>query len=197
MNGELSALTLIKGENLIWSGRRSWESLIGNFIGLFIYIIVWFSIFSGFAPFAFIGVVIVIIGVVGIFLKRFMTEYAITNKRVHCKYGLIRRVATQAEHNKITDTALLQSFFGRFLNYGNVAINTAGGSHFEIVFIGIQNPKSVIAKVDNIREKFAGTQKQNDRIERIKDRYYTGEITKAQYEEAMKRIKEEIGEDAV
>ena len=204
-----SALTLAKGENVIWFGRRSLASLIGDFIALSIFIIVWLIILAGFAslpyrygismasPCALGGIVMLLIWVVLIFFKRLMTEYAITNKRVHCKYGLIKRVATQTEHAKITDTALAQNFLGRILNYGNVAINTAGGPHSEIVFIGIQDPKSIIAKVNNVRGKFADKQKEKDRIERIKDRYYTGEITKAQYGEAMKKIKEEIGEDIV
>lgn len=209
MNGEPSALTLTKGENVIWYGRRSWASLIGDFIALSIFIILWFISLVGISssPYgygygmagtcAFSGIIIILILILLIFLKRLMTEYVITNKRVHCKYGLIKRVASQAEHNKITDTSLRQSFFGRILNYGNVGINTAGGAHFEIAFIGIQDPKSIIAKVNNVRGKFTVKQKEKDRIERIKDRYYTGEITKAQYEEAMKKIKEEIGEDEV
>jgi uncharacterized membrane protein YdbT with pleckstrin-like domain len=203
MNEEPSALTLGKGEKVIWSGRRSWESLVGDFIALIIFIIIWFIGIAAmsFYPYgfgyaiaetcAFGGIIIILILILVIFLKRLMTEYVISNKRVHCKYGLIRRVATQAKYNKITDTALAQGFLGRILNYGNVVINTAGGTHFEIAFIGVQNPKSIIAKVNNVRGKFEDKQKEKDRVERIKDRYYTGEITKAQYEEAMKRIKEE------
>ena len=96
---------------------------------------------------------------------------------------MISRRANDANFDKITDTSLSQGTFGRILNYGDVGINTAGSIGYEITFRGISDPKSAIVKIQNMKDKYDKEGRKKDRIERLHDRYYIGEITKAEFEE--------------
>ena len=42
-----------------------------------------------------------------------------------------------------------------------------------------------------MKEKFSLESRKKERIERLQDRYYASEITKAQFEETVSKIKEE------
>jgi uncharacterized membrane protein YdbT with pleckstrin-like domain len=170
-----TGLTLSAGEEVLWYERRSWKSLWGWF--LLCILTIWL----------FVGIIFLLIAI-GI---RYGSEYAITNKRAYSRYGLIGRRANDANFDKITDTTFSQGTIGRILNYGDVGINTAGSIGYEIVFRGISDPKSAIVKVQNMKEKYGGEVKKKERIERLYDRYYTGEITREQFEEAKRKIEEE------
>jgi len=134
-----------------------------------------------------LGIIIIIIGI----LKRYSTEFAITNKRVYCRYGVIARTTAETELRKVTDTSLSQGFFGRLFNFGDVRINTAGSERFEIRFEGVTNPKYVVSKFQGLKEERDRTMAKDDRIAKLKDKLYLGEITEAQYEQAKRRIDEE------
>ena len=171
-----TGLTLSADEEVLWYERRSWKSLWGWF--LLCILTIW--LFG-------LGIFFLVIAI-GV---RYGSEYAITNKRAYSRYGLIGRAANDANFDKITDTSFSQGTIGRILNYGDVGVNTAGSIGYEIVFRGISDPKSAIIKVQNMKEKYAGEVKKKERIERLHDRYYTGEITKEQFEEAKRKIEEE------
>ena len=171
-----ASLTLTSGEEVLWYGKMSWESLWIWFL-LGILTILLFGI----------GILFFIIAIA----KRYSSEYTLTNKRVHSRQGLIARRANDANFDKITDTSLSQGTIGRILNYGDVGINTAGSIGYEVIFRGVSDPKQLLGRIQNMKEKFSLESRKKERIERLQDRYYASEITKAQFEETVSKIKEE------
>ena len=61
-------------------------------------------------------------------LDNWTSEYAITNKRVIIKVGLIRRRTVEMNISKIESINVDQSILGRILGYGDISIVGTGGT---------------------------------------------------------------------
>jgi uncharacterized membrane protein YdbT with pleckstrin-like domain len=69
---------------------------------------------------------------------RYSDEFAITNKRIIVKTGLISRKTLEMNLNKIESVNVDQSILGRMLGYGTITIIGTGGTREE--FPNISNP---------------------------------------------------------
>jgi len=61
-------------------------------------------------------------------IDRWTSEFAITNKRVIMKVGLIRRKALEMNLSKIESVNVDQTIMGRILGYGAITIIGTGGT---------------------------------------------------------------------
>ena len=61
-------------------------------------------------------------------VMHFTAEYAITNKRVLLKKGLVRRDSIEIMISKVESIKVQQTITGRIMNYGTVLISGTGGS---------------------------------------------------------------------
>jgi uncharacterized membrane protein YdbT with pleckstrin-like domain len=61
-------------------------------------------------------------------IERWTTEFAITNKRVINKAGLVERRTFEMNLNKIESVNVEQSILGRILGYGDIEIIGTGGT---------------------------------------------------------------------
>ena len=61
-------------------------------------------------------------------LDRYADEFAVTNKRVIVKTGLISRRTLEMNLNKIESVNVDQSIFGRLFGYGTITIIGTGGT---------------------------------------------------------------------
>lgn len=61
-------------------------------------------------------------------LDRWTSEFAITNRRVIIKTGLIARRTLEMNLEKIESVTVDQSILGRILGYGNIQIIGSGGT---------------------------------------------------------------------
>jgi uncharacterized membrane protein YdbT with pleckstrin-like domain len=71
-------------------------------------------------------------------LDRYSDEFAITNKRIIVKTGLISRKTLEMNLSKIESVNVDQSVLGRMLGYGTIRIIGTGGTREE--FPNISNP---------------------------------------------------------
>ncbi len=71
-------------------------------------------------------------------IARFSDEFAITNKRVIIKTGLIARHTLELNLTKIESVNINQSIWGRILGYGSIQLIGTGGTRE--TFINIKNP---------------------------------------------------------
>ena len=71
-------------------------------------------------------------------IDRYTDEFAITNKRVIIKTGLISRKTFEMNHSKIESVNVDQSILGRILGYGTISIVGSGGT--KEVFPNILKP---------------------------------------------------------
>jgi uncharacterized membrane protein YdbT with pleckstrin-like domain len=61
-------------------------------------------------------------------IERRTSEFAVTNKRVLIKTGLIRRHSLETLLGKIESIGVARSILGRILGFGTIVISGAGGS---------------------------------------------------------------------
>ena len=80
-------------------------------------------------------------------IKIYVSEYAITNKRVISKLGLIRRDIEEMNLQSIESVNLKQSITGRILNYGNIVISGRGSS--QVSFEQVDSPVEVRKKIQH------------------------------------------------
>ncbi len=71
-------------------------------------------------------------------IDKYTDEFAITNKRVIIKTGLISRKTFEMNHSKIESVNVDQSIIGRILGYGTIRIVGSGGT--KEVFPNIRKP---------------------------------------------------------
>lgn len=71
-------------------------------------------------------------------IDKYTDEFAITNKRVIIKTGLISRKTFEMNHSKIESVNVDQSILGRILGYGTIRIVGSGGT--KEVFPNISKP---------------------------------------------------------
>ena len=62
-------------------------------------------------------------------MDRYTDEFAITNKRVVIKTGLISRKTVELNLSKIESVNVDQTFMGRIFGFGNITIIGIGGTH--------------------------------------------------------------------
>ncbi len=61
-------------------------------------------------------------------IDRYADEFAVTNKRVMIKTGLINRKTFEMNHSKIESVNVDQGILGRILGYGTIRIVGSGGT---------------------------------------------------------------------
>ena len=71
-------------------------------------------------------------------IDKYTDEFAITNKRVIIKTGLISRKTFEMNHSKIESVNVDQGILGRILGYGTIRIVGSGGTRE--VFPNIRQP---------------------------------------------------------
>ncbi|HEY4881561.1 MAG TPA: PH domain-containing protein [Steroidobacteraceae bacterium] len=66
------------------------------------------------------------------------SEFAVTNKRVIIKVGVLRRRTVEMLNSKVEAVAVNQGILGRILGYGNIIVTGTGGTNE--AFNGISSP---------------------------------------------------------
>lgn len=132
---------LISGEAITYRGHLHWKvvfwpGVLALLLGSAGIYAVWRAKFSGVEAgtsnaMAIAGAVLILIGVVQLIaaqIKRASSEFAVTNKRVIVKLGLIKRDTVEMFLHKIESVSVDQSVAGRMLGYGSLALHGTGGT---------------------------------------------------------------------
>jgi uncharacterized membrane protein YdbT with pleckstrin-like domain len=84
------------------------------------------------------GVLALLAAIAGLsaLIRRTTTEFAITDRRVIYKTGILRRHTMEINRSKVETVGVDQSILGRILGYGTVVVRGTGGSFEPIPFIG-------------------------------------------------------------
>jgi len=124
-----------KNEVKFYEGNPTW---IGYWKGLIIGLILTF----------FLGIGIIILGLIA--LKRTSTKYAITDKRIIGRSGIISEDFKSITFKHVTSVGVRQGIIGKIFNFGNVIIDTAGSGHgVDFIWTYVKEP----IKVKNMIEK--------------------------------------------
>ncbi len=122
-----------KNEQILWRARQHWIVLAANFvINLFIFVAIIavavlagkIDLLSGISGWLLLALLIPICWFGWNLLQWWAEEYLVTTHRVVQTEGLINKHTKDSALEKINDITLNQSFMGRILGYGDLAIIT-------------------------------------------------------------------------
>ncbi|MCS7260919.1 MAG: PH domain-containing protein [Anaerolineae bacterium] len=124
---------LATGEYIVLATRKHWIVLLRHaFINLFPMLIlasgvVFLATSSDFLPI--LAALVILLLPIGrfifVFLRWWNEQYIVTNRRVIQTEGIITKRVIDSSLEKVNDVALIQSIWGRLLNYGDLEIMTA------------------------------------------------------------------------
>jgi uncharacterized membrane protein YdbT with pleckstrin-like domain len=86
--------------------------------------------------------------ILGGFLFRFSTRYAITNQRLTIRRGILSRHVQETRVERVQNVNTSQSVLDRVLRVGAVDFDTAGSDDSDFTFRGVANPERVVRAVD-------------------------------------------------
>jgi len=84
------------------------------------------------------------------YLRRMTSEFAVTNKRVLLKVGVLNTRSFELLLNKVEGIAVNQGLFGKLLNYGDIVVTGSGGT--QEPFRDIENPLRFRTAVQSVTD---------------------------------------------
>ncbi len=144
---------LIEGERVVYRTRLHW--LVFAMPILFTVVVLlpaaWFLFNSSGQPFAWVPLVITFLVLLPAFIKRQSSDFAVTNKRVMMKSGVMTTRSVELLLNKIEAIAVDQSLAGRMFGYGNIVVTGSGGTRE--AFSHIQSPLAFRRAVQSMSDE--------------------------------------------
>jgi uncharacterized membrane protein YdbT with pleckstrin-like domain len=120
---------LMPGEQIEYRANLHWLVFILPTLLFIAAIWLFFSLGGSIAKFlALILIVGALVTGLHAVIERMTSEFAVTNKRVLIKTGLIRRHSLETLLTKIESIGVAQSILGRILGFGTIVISGTGGS---------------------------------------------------------------------
>jgi uncharacterized membrane protein YdbT with pleckstrin-like domain len=132
------ANNLMKEERLILQTRIHWIVFLTPAILTFPTLMLLTNSARSGGTFAFILTLATALLWVNSILKYFTAEFAVTNKRIIAKKGLVSTSTNEILVSKIEAVNIEQSILGRILGYGSVIVTGSGGT--KEPFYNIKNP---------------------------------------------------------
>jgi uncharacterized membrane protein YdbT with pleckstrin-like domain len=149
-------MDLHPGEQIVFSGRPVWRSILSFYItgligsiviGVLVALI--FSTGAGVLAFLVLFALDVLVG----FVRRVSTKYTITNQRLRIQRGILAKHIQQTRIERVQNVNTNQTFVSRILRVGTVDFDTAGTDDSDFTFIGVGNPHEVVEAVDRAQRE--------------------------------------------
>lgn len=122
------------GEGVGYQASVHWVTYLHGLVWLLAAAIVWFALPTEWRDGLAMRAVVILIAAVGVYFlaqawfNQWITEIAVTNRRVIYKHGFISRTTAEMNMDKIESVKVDQSILGRMLDYGKVTILGTGAS---------------------------------------------------------------------
>lgn len=126
---------LMPGEEVILKAKLHWAMFvspaIGTGVGLLLFIVSVASSDDSSVGISCIAQLVLLLGLLTAAragTSYFTTEFAVTNKRVIAKTGLLRRRSLEMLLSKVESIGVSQPIMGRLFNYGTIVVAGTGGT---------------------------------------------------------------------
>jgi uncharacterized membrane protein YdbT with pleckstrin-like domain len=130
---------LLPGESITYRTTLHWKVYRWPvFITILAVPLVYYAFNSEHKPLAAVPVAVAVIAFFLAFLKRRSSEYAVTNKRVIVKEGVMQSRSVELLLGKVESITVTQGLAGKLFGYGEIVITGSGGT--KEPFSGIQAP---------------------------------------------------------
>jgi uncharacterized membrane protein YdbT with pleckstrin-like domain len=154
--------TLLGGEHIVFRTRLHWSMLVGPMFLLMVVALpltIWIA--SGaWRAYAWIPAALGVLAVLPALARRQSSEFAVTNKRVLFKVGVLDTRSVELLLGKIEAISVDQSLLGRMLGYGDIVVTGSGGTHEG--FTRIQAPLEFRRAVQSVSDPGEPGTKQKD-----------------------------------
>ncbi len=125
---------LMKDERVIYRAKLHWISFLYDIL----FAIVGLIVLRWSETAGFIILIIALLDSILLIIRIRAAEFAVTNKRVIIKVGVVSRHTLELLLTKIESTSVDQGILGSILNYGDITIIGTGGT--KETFTSISNP---------------------------------------------------------
>jgi uncharacterized membrane protein YdbT with pleckstrin-like domain len=122
--------TLVPGERIMYRAHLHWTTFLGGVL-LFALLATVGILFVVREESQFAGIIIFVLGVLPLaaaYIRYRTSEFAVTDKRVLIKTGLVRRHTLETLLNKVENISVEQGLLGRVLNYGTIQVTGTGST---------------------------------------------------------------------
>ena len=121
---------IMPGEQIVYKAKLHWAMFIGPvvFTGLFILTIMIALISDVDVCGSFVWLFFGFMALINALITYYTTEFAVTDKRVIAKTGLVRRHSLELLLTKVESVGVDQPILGRLLNYGTITVVGTGGT---------------------------------------------------------------------
>lgn len=144
---------LIEGERVVYRTRLHWLVFAMPILVTVVVLLpaAWFLLQSpNWQGFAWVPLVVALLVLLPAFIKRQSSDFAVTNKRVMMKSGVMTTRSVELLLNKIEAIAVDQSLVGRMFGYGNIVVTGSGGTRE--AFSQIQSPLEFRRAVQSVSD---------------------------------------------
>jgi uncharacterized membrane protein YdbT with pleckstrin-like domain len=148
----------VEEEREIWSGRPSWRGRMailtpGVLLAILALVVCIWAGASWLVTLIVVGLVAAVT-VVWVLLETIRWKYAITNRRIVVRHGLVSIHEQTARLERVQDVTLHQTLFDRMFGVGKLQIDTAGSSGGPLEFKALVDPTHVREVLDSaVREE--------------------------------------------
>lgn len=157
-------MDLMPGEQTIWQGHPTWRSMLAFHLkGLGIAIVLlglmllldWVGFDISTVVMAAIVIAVLAVTILTGWIQRFFTEYAITNKRLHIRRGVLSKVESATNVDRIQNITIRQALIERILQCGSLEFDTASSGDDptdEFNFNGVNDPQDLRDQIMRARD---------------------------------------------
>ena len=154
-------MELLAGEEIVWSGRPSWRSMLAFYIkwmllalaiGVSAQVIDYLTSFDAHVWwFWLFAVVMALVTLVVGWLKRIDTMYTVTTQRINIRHGIFSRADHATSYERLQNVNTYQTMVERMLKVGMVDFDTAAGDDFDFKFSGINDPAGLARQISELQ----------------------------------------------
>ena len=151
---------LLEGERVVFRTRLHWALFLtpALFCVAVLAPVAAFLAAGPWRPYAWIPVALAALVVLATWIKRLSSDFAVTNKRIMMKAGVLHTRSVELLLGKVETIAVDQSLAGRILGYGDIIVTGSGGTResFPRIQAPLEFRRAVQAVTD--REASSGTE---------------------------------------
>jgi uncharacterized membrane protein YdbT with pleckstrin-like domain len=148
---------LAADEKVIFEGHPSWRSILGFYIKGLLLAAAAGAIAAGASQVSedevevgwVVGAAIAVMAIVLVagWIKRLITTYVITTRRLYIRRGIVARREQETHLDRVQNVNTSQSVLERMLAVGTVDFDTAAGDDYDFKFAGVASPQDVVEAV--------------------------------------------------
>jgi uncharacterized membrane protein YdbT with pleckstrin-like domain len=143
---------LLEGERVVFRTRVHWLLFVAPvlFTAVVLLPAAWFLANGTWSNLKWVPLGLGLLFLLGAFIKRQSSDFAVTNKRVMMKTGVFNTRSIELLLSKIEAITVVQSFIGRILGYGDIVVTGSGGT--KETFSRIQSPLEFRRAVQSVTD---------------------------------------------